>query len=390
MKKSTRGALALALTGTALSTLILPADPAAARAGGTIEVVAEGLDTPRGLIYDAGNRRVLVAEAGEGGPSGPDGGTCGQTGLGAVWCYGPTGAIFQYSERRRSGRRIVTGLPSTGIYDDSGAQRFSVLGVHDLSLSPAGHLRAVFGLAGERLFRDQLGPGAVPLGQLARVTGHSGGLVPEADLATYEQRHDPHPGDTESNLYGLDSGPYGTVVVDASGNDVLLVRPDGGIKVLAVLPARAPAADPGGLVESVPTAVVRGPGGAFYVGELSGFPYHKGEAKVWRLVPGRAPTVYADGFTNIADLTFDERGRLIVLEMAKDGLFDGNPGHGGDTVTGRLVRVNADGSRTDLATTGLENPGGVAYAGDGVFYVTNRSTGAGDTGQLLRVKVPRG
>ncbi|MFC5834587.1 ScyD/ScyE family protein [Nonomuraea insulae] len=382
MNGTRRGVLALAL-----STLVLPAQAAAAdpglRPGGTIEVVAQGLDAPRGLIYDAKARRVLVAEAGEGGPSQPNGGACAQTAMGALWCYGPTGAVFQYSERGGSGRRIVNGLPSITIYDDTGTQRQGVLGLHDLSLTPGG-LRAVFGLAGELPFRDQLGPGAAALGRLARI---SGPLAPEADLAAYEEEHDPDPVSDESNPYGLDTGPYGTVAVDASGNDLLLIKPNGGIKVLAVFPARAPAADPGGSVDSVPTTVVRGPDGAFYVGELSGFPYYKGEAKVWRLVPGRTPTVHAGGFTNIADLTFDERGRLVVLEMAKEGMFDGNPGHNGDTVTGRLVRVEANGSRTDLATTGLENPGGVAYAGNGVYYVTNRSNGAGDTGQLLRIKV---
>src|SRR6266545_7670295 len=68
----------------------------------TISVVAQGLAAPRGLIYDPVAHRVLVAEAGVGGPSQQHGGTCAQTSEeegGALWCYGPTGSVLQYTER---------------------------------------------------------------------------------------------------------------------------------------------------------------------------------------------------------------------------------------------------------------------------------------------------
>jgi hypothetical protein len=48
--------------------------------------------------------------------------------------------------------------------------------------------------------------------------------------------------------------------------------------------------------------------------------------------------------------------------------------------------VNNNGTQTDLATTGLENPGGVASAGHGVFYVTNRTASSGNVGQLLKIR----
>ena len=96
---------------------------------------------------------------------------------------------------------------------------------------------------------------------------------------------------------------------------------------------------PGIPSESVPTAVTRGRIGAWLpISELTGFPFQKGLARVWRVVPGHAPTVFARGFTNIIDLQFDKHGRLYVLEMAKNGLLQAmNPG--GDP-TGRLVRIN--------------------------------------------------
>jgi hypothetical protein len=103
-------------------------------------------------------------------------------------------------------------------------------------------------------------------------------------------------------------------------------------------------------------------------------------------VPGQPPTgtplqEVATGFTNIADIAFDERGRLIVLEMAMNGLVDPV-----DSVTGRLTRIECDGSKTVLATTGLENPGSVVVTAPNEFYVSNRTTSAGDVGQLLRIR----
>jgi hypothetical protein len=48
--------------------------------------------------------------------------------------------------------------------------------------------------------------------------------------------------------------------------------------------------------------------------------------------PGHQPTVYATGFTNIIDIAFDRHGRLLVLEIFKNGLPSGDP-------TGSLVRI---------------------------------------------------
>lgn len=391
--------LTTAITTALTAALSQPGSTAAeqdiqAQVASTIEVVADGLDTPRGLIFDANTNRVLVAEAGTGGPSIQAGGICGHANGGALYCYGATGAVFQYSQNGLDSRRIITGLPSIANYNSTGTVKRSVLGLHDLSQNPHGHLRGLFGLSGAQPFRDvELvgggAPDAIALGQVVRYLGESDRWQLEADLVAFEQQHNPQHEPLniiDSDPYGMVSGPYGTVVADAAGNDILLVTPDGVIEVLAVLPDRdLPQFND--FIEPVPTTVVEGPDGAFYFSELTGFPYYKGQAKVWRLVPGSAPTLVAEGFTNVADITFDGQGRLIVLEMAKEGLFAGAPGHNGDTVTGRLVRVESNGTQTDLATTGLQNPGGLAYAGGGVFFVTNRTTGVGGNGQLLKITV---
>lgn len=379
--------LALALTTTALVSGGASAQPVGSRTThsttartytATVKVVANGLNTPRGLVYDRAHHRVLVAEAGlEAGDTGP----CTTGEEGTPLCFGPTGSIFQYSENGGFTGRRVTHLPSETI-PGGGA----VLGLHDLSLY-RGRLTAVFGLLGTTATRTGLGPDAGLMGQVAHVR-HSGNVTAFGDIPVFEEQRDGP--DQESDAYGVLTGHFGTVVVNAGGhpveangkggNDLLRVKHDGTIRTIAEFPSRAPAGHPLAEIESVPTCVAHGPDGAFYVGELTGYPYYPGEARVWRVVPGHKPTIYAQGFTNIIDCTFDHRGRLLVLEIAHHGLLAADQ-------TGALIRVGHNGHKTILASQGLTNPGGVAVVGHGVFYVTNFTASTDGTGELLRIKV---
>jgi hypothetical protein len=90
--------------------------------------------------------------------------------------------------------------------------------------------------------------------------------------------------------------------------------------------------------EAVATSVAIGPDGAYYVGELKGFPAPTGASRVWRIKPGARHarcgessdcTVIADGFTSIVDLTFGWDGTLHVVELDEASWFaievTGNP-----------------------------------------------------------------
>jgi len=356
------------------------AAPAVSHSGGnktTIQVVASGLNAPRGLVYDRRTGQVLVAEAGvAAGNNGP----CAAGEGGTELCYGATGSILDYSTFTGRTRELFTGLAS-----ESDTGKTFVLGLHDISLSD-GKLSGVFGLLGTPTTRTGLGPGAVDMGQLVNF-GWDGKVKPVADIASYETSV--YGTDQESDPYGVATGDFGTYIANAGGhavfgnvggNDLLKLTRGGKLATVAAFPQRVPAENPKDIVESVPTDVVRGPDGAFYVGELTGYPYYVGEARVWRVVPGHAPTIYAQGFTNIIDLAFDSHGRLLVLEIAKNGLLATDQ-------TGAIIRVDRHGQQTLLASTGMTNPGGIAVVNDNTFYVTNNTSGVGGDGQLLKVHV---
>lgn len=110
---------------------------------------------------------------------------------------------------------------------------------------------------------------------------------------------------------------------------------------------------------------------------MTGFPFPVGGARVWRVVPGEEPTVYATGFTNISDLTFDRRGRLYVLEMFHNGMLTAE-----EDSSGALIKVGRDGSK-QIVTTDLMAPSGLVIAGNRA-YVTNKSVLAG-AGEVVRI-----
>ena len=120
-------------------------------------------------------------------------------------------------------------------------------------------------------------------------------------------------------------------------------------------------------MDSVPTPVVLGRDGAFYVGELTGFPFPVGGARIYRVVPGHAPQIFADGFTNVIDIAFARDGSLLVLEIARSSLLS-------DDEHGALIRLNRDGSRTSLIIADLIHPTAIAVRGDAV-YISNLHPG---------------
>jgi sugar lactone lactonase YvrE len=104
---------------------------------------------------------------------------------------------------------------------------------------------------------------------------------------------------------------------------------------------------------------VQGPDGAYYVSQLTGFPFEKGDANIWRVVPGQSPTVYASGLTNLTDLAFAPDGTLYAVEIATEGLLN--------EPIGSLVKINPGSGQHETIAADLTAPYGVALQGDSAY-----------------------
>lgn len=366
-----RGPLLLRLA--ALVAVIVALTPLAARPGeaqAPFAVVATGLDNPRHLAFGP-DGALYVAEAGRGGAGpcleGPDGDEV---------CFGASGAVTRITAERQE--RILTGLPSLASRaggEATGPQGIAIRG---------GAVNVLIGLGADPADRAQGGAAFAAFGTHVEA-GAGGALRTVVDAAAYEGRANPDRGEVDSNPYALLADGDRWLIADAGGNSLLAIGADGALTTLATFPPQQVPAPPmlnlppGARIpsESVPTSVTRGPDGAYYVGELTGFPFPVGGARVWRVVPGEEPTVYASGFTTIGDLAFDRGGNLYVLEITANGLLSGDP-------TGALYRVTPARTRTLVAREGLVFPTGLAVGPYGALYVANYGVIAGQ-GQVVRI-----
>lgn len=357
----------LVSAGIALTTAGPLAPPASGTPPPPWTTVASGLDNPRLLSFGPGDA-LYVAEAGTGG-SGP----CVASAEGPA-CFGTSGAISRIRLRDGHTRRVATGLASMAAPDGS-----SALGPADVQVS--GHRFLVtMGLGNDPAVRRSAGMPRSARRLATLVEGRLGTRHTRvvADLGSFEARHDPDGHGPETDPTASLPVRGGVVVVDAAGNDLLRVGRHGRITTLAVFPDRlVPFPSPSGSVamQAVPTSVVRGPDGAYYVSQLTGFPFPVGAANIYRVVPGHAPTVYASGFTNITDLAWSH-GTLYAVQLADDGLAatSGLP-------TGSLVRVSG-GSPTTVVDH-LPAPYGVAIRGRSAYVTTCAVCPAG--GGVVRV-----
>ncbi len=178
-----------------------------------------------------------------------------------------------------------------------------------------------------------------------------GNMSAVANLREFEEDNNPDKGPIDSNPYDVAALNGGTALVaDAAGNDLLIVDNEGNVDWVAIFPPELASVDhaqallgcpnpalppflaevcdiPAGAeipAEAVSTSVAIGPDGAYYVGELKGFPAPTGMSKVWRVEPGTlnadcatssACSVVYDDFTSIVDLAFGPDGTLYVVEL---------------------------------------------------------------------------
>jgi hypothetical protein len=355
----------------AVALLTAAAVAAPANAQPAFEVVASGLDNPRGLAF-APDGHLYVAEAGRGG----DGPPC-FTGPEGPSCFDLTGAVTRINVDKGKQKRILTGLPSFAA-DGTGDVPAGFAAIGPMDVAFAGNERFVtIGLGADPALRTQL-PALADMALLIRARSQNT-WQEIADIGTYEASQDPNADGPDSNPAGLVASRDGQVLADAGGNALLAVDTAGVISTIAVFPNRNVPGPGGGTfsMDAVPTSVVVGPDGAYYVSQLTGFPFPVGGANIYRVVPGEAPTVYASGFTNVVDLAFAGNGDLLVVEISTNGLLSG-------TFDGALKRVR-HGNVSPIVSQGLFAPYGIAVQGRWA-YLSNCGICAGG-GEVVRIRI---
>src|SRR6266516_1166781 len=336
----------------ALALIVCLAPVVVATAAGADGTVAGGLANPRGIAVGPGGRLLVVESA--------------------------TGAI---DELRKGGSQAIATVP----------------GAVDVAVNGLGNTYAVIG--GPEPDAPPPPAGELPAASLVRVAPN-GKVELVADIGAYQVTHpdpddlDQPPNPAESNPNGLALLPGGDVLVaDAAGNDLLRVDVHGAITTVAhfkpelvawELPFGPPVGTPVP-AEAVPTAVAVGPDGAYYVSELTGFPFTKGAARIWRIAPGSVDAVcdpvspsggcssVATGFSSVIDLAFGPDGAMYVLEIAKEGLAGALVLGTEFPPTGALWVVR-NGVKT-LVSDSLVAPGGVAVDAKGGIFVTTLTFG---------------
>jgi hypothetical protein len=328
------------------------------------ELVLDNLANPRALTFGR-EGALYVAEAGRGGAP-QNSGPCFII-LGQTMCYGPTGAVTRLWKGERE--RVATGLPSYAQINSGRAE-----GPNGISINGLGNVWVVVGLEGNPELRDaapelagfaqlvHLAPSALSPGNGAGNGRRAWEFV--ADLGQYERDVNPDCGDLDSNPFGVLADGNDVIIADAGANTFVRRAANGTLSSFAVFSNNSTIPGPGCPAPStrdfVPTSVIRGPDGAYYMGHLNGLPIAMGSSSVWRMEPGGVPQPYLTGFTWILALAFDADRNLYVLQHS-DGATTAAPGS--------LVRVAPDGTRS-LIVTGIPRPGGLAVDPGGAVYIS--------------------
>lgn len=364
----------------ALAASVLMATPTAS-ADGPPAPYASSLTNPRLLSFGPdGSLYIAESGVGAGDVTDPDSDTgidpnahCVTGGEGTPVCFGTSGAVTRV--RNGTQARVLTRLPSLANVNGS-----SPIGPEDIVVQPGGHYAVSMGAGVDAVQRAKLGTAGRTLGTV--LSGRFGSSRTQgADIVKFEYAHNPDGSEAhDSDPAGLLAHGGSYVLADAGGNTLLHATRGGQVHTIAVFPATPFTVPFPGAMQAVPTAVAVGPDGAYYVSQLTGFPFPAGGANIWRVVPGEAPTVWASGLTNVTDLTWSH-GVMYAVQLSNVGLLNEAA-----LPMGSLVKVHAGANDPASQTVGgpLPAPYGVAIRGNDA-YVTVCSVcgpGAGSVVQL--------
>jgi hypothetical protein len=191
-------------------------------------------------------------------------------------------------------------------------------------------------------------------------------------------------------------------VTDAGGNSLVRFHANGTTSTQAWFPDLPPAPFPdlscaanlppeAGLppagvpipAQVVPTSVAQGPDGAIYVGTLSGFPFAKNNARIYRVDPKTgAVSQFGPNLNSVVGIAFGPDGSLYVAEMTTESLFEAFACE--NFIPGAIVKVTK--SSATVVAGGLPLVGGLAIDKSGNAYVSVLSVMPG-AGEVWKIKL---
>jgi hypothetical protein len=332
-----------------------------------VEVFTRELDNPRGLTFGP-DGKLYVAEAGSGGTE-STADICPDLQIGppfGPYVNGPTARISRID--RHGGRQtVIDGLPSgqTVIPDWQGVADVAFIDHRLFALVQGGGCSY-----GSKNFPKSI----------IEVTRT--GYRQIADLGAFRRAHPASLPDEdlepEGVYFSLEAAFGKLYVVDVNAGQLLEVRLDGRIRIVADFTAQFGHIAPSALAQAGPLLIVGnifefpivdGASGLFVVAPLIPFP------------PSITAKRFATGLTAVIDLAFDHHGRLHALEMG-NGQGSGFP----DPEAGRVVRVHPNG-RKEVVLTGLMFPTGMTFGRDRRLYISNKGfeIPSKGTGEILAV-----
>ena len=348
----------LALTAT-------PAEAQPSSPGGTVSVYAMGLNNPRGLKFGP-DGKLYVAEGGTGGTNSTTG--CDQV----IPPIGPytgsqTGSRISVIDAQGVRTTVAENIPSSqtnpamgslvsGAADVAfiGNQLYGLLGGAGCSHGVQGTPNGIIRVNPDRTWTVVTDLGAF---QKANPVAH-----PEAE--------DFEPEGTWYSLIAVQGDLY---AVEPNHGELDKITTQGQVSRVIDISATQG--------HIVPTAVAYN-NGNFYVGNLNTFPIVSGSSKIYEITPAGAIRAVVQGLTTVLGVTFDDRGRMYVLENTTNNPLP-TPG------TGRIVRVDTSGA-FEVVASGLFLPTAMTFGPDGRLYVSNVGFGPPPVGlgQILAVALP--
>ncbi len=288
----------------------------------TVTTVASGIQNPMGIDMDSyGNLWISEGET--------------FNNDGKVWVVKPNGQKYEAIINLSAFKNKQSNEPQGTVH----------------LLLDRGHL---FVLSGDYLYRvdiSQFKPGWSQPINAAKLSYEDVGAF------VYSQKY------FDSHAYNLTKGPDGDIyIADAGANAIIHRLGKNKFSILADLPGfknPTPVGPPE--IQAVPTSVWWD-GHNFLVTTLTGFPFVKGLAVIYKVTLSGQVSVYQKGFTELMALAKGNQGFHIAVQYSTFGQtgFDHN--------TGSLFWVN--GQHSIPMVQGLDMPVGIKQQNNQTWYVT--------------------